>query len=357
MQTWGPGIGPLGYSETVHEPSTWQEKMSKRSAGFDKRHWVRPLQRTENLDISARIYQRHLSKILRLTFWPTIYIALGIALIGYIGNTFLVNESGVLKGEPIESIFSGGLSIIIGGLLILCGLTETYCRLVRPINQAILNYNTTNFEVPPADLFKVFKVILLACVRVFGVALSGFFIWMVACLFDRSKGQDLVQLTFGFAVFCGFFGGLASIFLLGKNGLAPVLACLEDLPIEQTFKRSNKLSSYFRGHDSSLDSFISAMFILLLVGIPLYISLDTIAKLLPIGSWLENLGLPPGIGPTLRLLFERIPIFLTLWLLIGYWVAASCVNLVNRLVRLEAYDVRLLVEDFSSSNIRSIPLR
>ena len=52
-----------------------------------------------------------------------------------------------------------------------------------------------------------------------------------------------------------------------------------------------------------------------------------------------------------------VPTFVSLWLLLPLWSTAMTVLYYDRIVRIEAYDVSLILEDIKNESRRSVLLR
>lgn len=343
---------------------TPEEAFRTRMAGNEKRATLRPLEPGETIDMGLRVYQRIAPMALRLTVLPMTLCqaALTFVFAVVLPALFTTNAPGNVGTELGELGFALGAGFLVAvplfcfGLgrsmsLVACLASDVVLRLPPdPANAERRSASSTGVAVWTVALVLFWSSLLLL--------VSGVFAFM-GMLFDRAGdgGIAAVGISAIMAVISLPIAIGAVPFVVKANALAPIVAALEDVKPRAALKRSQKLMKHYYGHGNALSVLLLTGISLLLVGSGLYGSLSLLIEKSGVGFWVESWNLLPGLGQMMRIAVESLPSFAMIWLLAPVWTTAMTVLYYDRIVRLEAYDVKVMIDDLAHADRRSVLLR
>jgi len=318
----------------------------------------------EVVDTALRLYQQSAWLILQLTAVPVVlcYAAAVFVETVVLPGLLTGQANGRMAEELSELVAVLLVGLLVAGPLFSLGLGWA-SGIVVNISRALLHGTRPNRDeaksVGASAMLAVSKALgltLLYCL--IGILISGVFM-LIGMLIDKNglAGEIGAAVSSLMAVMALVFGLVAFPVAWNARSLVPVITVIEQVPAKVAMKRSKGLMGYQRGHPSGFAVTVSICGIMLLVGLPLWYSLRGVMELMGVSRALANVDFVPGFGQMLEGMVLGVPTFVSLWLLLPLWSTAMTVLYYDRIVRLEAYDVSLILEDIKNESRRSVLLR
>ena len=341
-----------------------EESFRARLITNEKRAWLRPMTTGEVIDTALRLYQRTAWLILGLTAVPTLlcYSALVFFEVAVLPGLFTTKAPGQFSAEIAELAVVLTVCALVAGPLFCLGLAWS-TGVVVSVTQSVLHGSTPNRDSSQASgrasmvvVAKTLgKTLLISTVP---ILLAGVFL-AVGFMLENNKslGGFATVVASLAASGCVLVGTIAFPLAWNIHALVPVVCVIEKLDAKASMKRSRSLMGYHRGHPSGSSVTFSIGFLLLLVGAPLLVSLMAVLELTQVSEFLRRGSVPLAVGQMLDGLIRGVPWYLTLWLLLPLWSCAMTVLYYDRIVRYEAYDVSMMLEDIKNEGRRSVLLR
>lgn len=318
----------------------------------------------ELIDTSLRIYQRTAWTILKLTSVPMLLCYAGIVFLQSVVVPGLLStqSKGPVANEMSELVAVLSVGLFIAGPLFCLGLgwaTGVIVSVTRSLLHGVTLDVDAAQEAGKRAIVSVGRaLILVICTGLIGIGIAGVFL-LLGMNLEKQKG--LGELGALAAAMVGItalaFGLIALPFAWNSRALVPVVTVIESLGPKEAVRRSKRLMSYVRGQTSATSLTVSVAAILGLVGLPLWFSLAGVIEMTHAGEWLASAETLRGLGQMFEGLIDGIPAYVSLWLLLPLWSIAMTVLYYDRIVRIEAYDVKLILEDTQRETHRSVLLR
>lgn len=341
-----------------------EESFQSRLAVNEKRAWLRPLGTGETIDTALRLYQRSAWMVLRLTAIPMVVCLAAVVFFQsvVVPGLTTTRNAGSVGGEVTEIMVAIAIGVFVAGPLFCLGLGRATGTVVSLTTDLIhgrkIEIDSARAAASKSTGAVAASLALALATSLIGITIAGL-IALFGMLLERQDSSG--SLWSGVS---GLFAGLAAVvgfitFPLAMNSrsLAPVVAVVEGKSGRQAVQRSRRLMKSFRGHTMADGVTVSVALILLLFGIPLYFSLQGIVEATGLKGLLSHWSPVPGVGQLLAGVADGMPVYLTMWLLLPLWPTAMTVLYYDRIVRFEAYDVQVMLEDIKNADRRSVLLR
>lgn len=333
-------------------------------AGYEKRAILKPMDAGEAIDLGLRIYQKIAPLALKSTLVPMAIcqaaLTFGIDVVA--PEVFLTRHGGDLKGELGEIVFALAVVLVVAAPLFCFGMARAMSSVASLASDVVLGKRPDPELADERSRRSAGVATLVVGSVLFWSSLmflvSGAFavVGLILDLKDPTSSLT-VGLTTGIAVLILPVAFGAIPFILRANALAPVVSAIEGGSAKSALKRSRSLMRTHVGQGNTTTMLILNAMILAIVGSGLWSSLDFILEKSGLALIVSQWNVLPGSGQILQLALNSLPMFLTLWLLAPIWTTAATVLYYDRIVRLEAYDVKVMVDDLSHANRRSVLLR
>jgi hypothetical protein len=324
----------------------------ERSARLNRRARLRVMTSGEVIDHAIRIYQQLGWTFLKVSVVPTLFIVAAFAFISdyVLPSFFSTRDAGSLPTQFGEVVFAMGLAILVGGPLMIIGVSAT----TAIVTQLVSDYMLGN--VPSADaairaakrtigtLIRVhFWEFLLACS---GIVLA-FGLSILSSILDQSTSQEnAIAGLVALLAFGGFgFGGIVFLLVISRHALTAPIAVLEGLGPRAAAKRSVELMKGYGPITSGYGHVWTLYVVLFLVSLLVSLGLGGILAMVGFQDrfalLLDNLP----YGGLLTKVVEMIPLFLWVWTMVPVWATTIAIIYYERRIRLEGYDIEALAAD------------
>ena len=324
----------------------------ERSARLDRRARLRTMSTSEVIDTAVRVYQQLGWTFLKASVLPALLIVVAVAFVlDFVAPSLLTTkDASSLSTQYGEVVFALGLAILVGGPLVIIGVSATTTMVTNLVSDYMLG------NVPSIDgAIRAAKRTVTTLIRVhfweFLLACSGiivaFGLSILSSTLDTVTGQEnvLAGLVALLALLGFCAGGAIFLVVVSRHALAAPVAVIEGLGPRAAGTRSVELmrgrgpivSGY--GHVWSL--YIVLFFLSLLIAAGLSGFLGLIGFESRVASALDNLPYGGVFAKALGL----IPVFLWVWTLVPVWATTVAIIYYERRIRLEGYDIEALAAD------------
>ena len=324
----------------------------ERAARLNRRARLRTMSTSEIIDTAIRVYQQLGWTFLKSSILPTLLIVVAIAFVlDFVAPSLLTTkDASSLATQYGEVAFAVGLAVLVGGPLVIIGVSATTAIVTNLVSDYMLG-NVPSVEGATkaakrsiGTLIRVhFWEFLLACSGI----LAAFGLSILSSTLDILTGKENIAAGLvALLALLGFFaGGLIFLVVVSRHALSAPSAVLEGLGPRAASKRSVELmrgrgpivSGY--GHVWSL--YIVLFFLSLLVGAGLMGFLSLIGFETRVASALDNLPYGGLVAKAVGL----VPLFLWVWTLVPIWATTIAIIYYERRIRLEGYDIEALAAD------------
>ncbi len=321
----------------------YQERLN----AVDRRRWLYPMTSAELLEAAARIYQVCAQNVLPRTFL--------LAVVAYFGISFLFAFVipalfGVNAGAGIASDTSRALVALVIGFFVaipaaMVGLAGSFVVAMQAAEPVVMGEAE---PLRPADSISPLRITWLLT----GVAALSFapillcVILITAGAWLETAGISALAIVLALAGWFLAFGAIPfAVVVYARLSLAPCIAVRERLRGLAAIRRSWQLSKT-RGRIGGITEpifYVLLIFLFLAGGIFGIVSLAihflTIQPV--IDGWLNGMIW----GQFGRAALSVLPGFFVIWLLTPFLAIATTLLYFDRLIRLEAFDIRVLARD------------
>jgi hypothetical protein len=337
--------------------------MLARLEATEGRAWLRPHSTGEAVDSALRLYQRSAWPLLSWTLLPMslCFASLVFMAVVVVPSLFMTRTPGQVGGEVTEVVTALGVGVLVALPLFCLGIGTAMGTVVRAAADLLHGLPLDERRAKSAgraSLGAVAGGLAIAVPQSLLFVLLAGLLLLLGMLADRIGGGwvgatvanvlAVLSLAAGFAIFP---------FALATRALTPAVAVIEGAPAMKAIARSRALMRQARHQGSPGSVCLTVAVLILFVGGMLWGTLQTLVGLSGVESRLENLPGFPGVGPMLAGAVGMLPAFVVLWLMSPLWSVAMTVLYYDRVVRLEAYDVRLMVEEIANADRRAVLLR
>jgi hypothetical protein len=315
---------------------------------------------SEMLDAAFWIYQRSAGQILVATALPVslFWAAAAYATEIVFPSLAVTRTDGGTLDQISEAVTSVSLGLLVAVPLAALGLGYSMARTIEIVVPKIRG---DRIAAPPLPLWTAAGV--AARVSVVQLLYTGGFLLLCGALAAAGAalqfitGQDLWSFFTGVVVvFALTFGWVSIPVGYHVTALAVPAALIEGLKPRQAVRRSSRLLRSAAGQTPS--SFVTFPVALLLtfLGSVVIASLSAVFAAGDLGTVARQAGGPTLFGPILEAALLSLPAYVAVWLLAPVWAILTTLLYFDRIVRLEAYDIRMLLEDIRASRKRTVLL-
>lgn len=306
----------------------------------------------EVIDHAIRVYQQLGWTFLKVSVVPTLFVVAAFAFISdyVLPSFFTTKDASSLSTQYGEVVFAIGLALLVGGPLMIIGVSAT----TAIVTQLVSDYMLGN--VPSADaairaakrtmgtLLRVhFWEFLLACSGI----IVAFGLSILSSMLDQTTSQENVVAGLVAILAIGGFGlgGIIFLLVVSRHALTAPIAVLEGLGPRAAAKRSVELMKGYgpimSGYGHVWTLYIVLFFVSLLVSLGLGGLLGLLGFHERFALLLDNLP----YGGLLTKVVEMVPMFLWVWTMVPVWATTIAIIYYERRIRLEGYDIEALAAD------------
>jgi len=324
----------------------------ERSARLNRRARLRTMTSGEVVDHAVRVYQQLGWTFLKASLMPTLLIVAAIAFVldFVMPMLFTTKDASSMSVQYTEVVFAIGLTILVGGPLLIIGVSATTAIVTQLVSDYMLgNVPSIDGAIRAAKrtlgtLIRVhFFEFILACSGI----LAGFGLSILASMLDQSTNQDNVVagLVALLAIFGFIIGGFIFLIVISRHALAAPVAVLEGLKPREASRRSVEL---MRGSGNIISGYSH---IWILYGVLFLVSILVGSGL---SGFMEVIGVYDRLAPVFDNIpyggvilkgLELVPLFLWVWTLVPVWATTVAIIYYERRIRLEGYDIEALAAD------------
>lgn len=321
---------------------------------------LRPMRLSEMLDAAFWIYQRSAGKILVATAVP---VSLFWAAAAYMAQivlpslAFTRTDGGTLD-QLSEAVVSVSLGLLVAVPLAALGLGYSTARTIEIVAPKIRGDRVAAPPIPPWTAAG-----LAARVSIIQLLYAGGFLLLCGALSAAGAalqfitGQDVWSILTGSVVVIAVTVGWIAIPIgYHVTALAVPAALIEGLKPRQAVRRSSRLLRSSIGQTPSSFVTLTVALLLAFLAAVLVSVLSGILAAGDLGTVVRQVGGPTLFGPILESALLSLPAYVAVWLLAPVWAILTTLLYFDRIVRLEAYDIRLLLEDVHDSRKRTVLL-
>jgi hypothetical protein len=314
----------------------------------------------ELVDTAFWIYQRSATKLLSATAAP---VSLFWASAAYVSEVmapslFVTRTSGGTLDQVAEAVTAVSTGLFVAVPLAAVGLGYSMAHTVETVAPIVRG---DAVAAPPRSPWKVAviaaKVATLQLLATTGFLLACGSLAVLGAVLETVTKNPAWSFLTAIAVFAGVaFGWLSVPIGCHATALAVPVALIEGLSPRKAVTRSAVLLRSVHGHYPSSFATLTVALLLALLGTLILGSLSVFFQALDLGTLLRQAGGPTFMGPIFESALGSLPLFLAAWLLTPVWAVATTLLYFDRVVRLEAYDIRLLLEDVREPRKRTVLL-
>ncbi len=307
---------------------------------------------SEIIDTAIRIYQQLGWSFLKATVVPALLIVSAFAfIIDYIlPSFFTTKDAASLSTQFGEVAFAVGLAIVVGGPLVIIGVSTTTAIVAQLVSDFMLG------NVPSIDAaVRAARRTALNLIRVhfweFVLACSGiivaFGLSILSSTLDQTTGREnIVAGLVALLAVLGFSSsGIIFLVVVSRHALAAPISVLEGLRPREASRRSVALMKRAghipSGYGNVWSLYLVMFFLTLLIGAGLSGFLSLIGFNDRFATMFDNLPL----GGFLLKAIGLLPVFLWVWTIVPVWAATITIIYYERRIRLEGYDIEALAAD------------
>lgn len=324
----------------------------ERNARLNRRARLRTMSSSEVIDTAIRIYQQLGWSFLKATVVPALFIVAAFAfIIDYVlPSFFTTTDSSNLATQFGEVATAVGLAIVVGGPLIIIGVSTTTAVVAQLVSDYMLgNVPSISAAVKAArrtaiTLVRVhFWEFIIACSGIIG----AFALSILASTLDQTTGREnVVAGLVALLAMLGFSsGGIIFLLVVSRHALSAPIAVLEGLKPRAASKRSvalmKKSGPIASGYGNVWALYTVMFFLTLLVGVGLTSILGMIGFQDRFAAMFDNFPLAGLLVKAIGL----VPVFLWVWTIVPVWATTITIIYYERRIRLEGYDIEALAAD------------
>lgn len=328
--------------------------LNQRSARFQRRGRLRPMESNEILDAAVGAYQNLGGIILRYTAIPTLFCLASVIFV----IAYLLPELGVTSDAANVTVQVGeAVGVMAIGLFVAAPLF----MLGVSYSSAFICGLVSDFMVGnPADPAYHAKRARELMPRLFGLtvwevltALSGLvasaLLFMASALLDKqdptSGSAPLVSLL---AILAVIFGGIAFPFVLLRQALAIPAVVIENLRARAAARRSVELMNSRLYHPSGYNAALGMFALISVVGLFVFSGIWGCLQVVDLPGMLRQIFSGAAAHDFVLQALNSLPWFLTIWILVPIWCTNATILYYERRTRLEGFDIEALAEDLKA---------
>lgn len=324
----------------------------ERSARLNRRARLRVMTSGEVIDHAIRVYQQLGWTFLKASVIPTLFVVAAFAFIkDYVLPSLLHTENAAsLSTQWGEVVFAIGLAVLVGGPLMIIGISAT----TAIVTQLVSDYMLGN--VPSAEAaIRAAKRTLTTLIRVhfweFLLACSGiilgFGLSILSSMLDQVTSNEnvIAGLIAVLAIGSFMLGGIIFLVVVSRHALTAPVAVLEGLKPRAAAKRSVELMKGYGPIMSGYGHIWTLYVVLFLVSLLVSIGLGGMLALVGFEERSAVLFDNVPYGGVLIKMVGLVPLFLWVWTMVPVWATTIAIIYYERRIRLEGYDIEALAAD------------
>ncbi len=309
------------------------------------------MQLAELFDLSLRVYRTLGWKILSACIVPSIFTLAGVAfLFEYVLPGFFTTNQGTKEsGQVIEAIMNLGLGVFVAGPLMLIGiaLATTY---IAPLVSDFMHGAPPNYKAAQEAQRKTALRMLWLSIKeslfaTSGVVVGALFLFLSWIATYMTASDNVIAGVVAVLGVCAIIAGsLMVLFVISIHAIIAPISAIENVPWRKAGRRSKDLMKSRPYQGSGYEAIWSLYSLLLFIIIILFGGTAAIGGLVGITNWAGALNLRE-LRPVVEGVFDLVPYFLCIWVIIPVWAVSTTIIYFERRVRLEGYDIEALAAD------------
>lgn len=323
---------------------------------------VRQMDSSEIMDTATRLLQSLASKLFLGSALPMMLCFVGLLFIFQflIPMLFTTSDSSNMQVQVIEIAVVLGCTVLLALPMLAIGCGYCMALSAKMSSDFILGHEPSLKEakaVASQSLVKMIGLSGLFTIRVFGVAVVGISVIILASLLKTAGGGALLaDVVIVFAWIAAVVGSLiVSPILLGKYSLAPVIMAIERLSAKESLYRSRYLLQSHQQVSSGTNGIVSAYFSFAFLGLLIWGGLMMAYHAYGLAIIVDEIALRSFWGVFVNGICDALPSYLALLLLVPFWTTIMTTVYVDRRVRVEALDIKILANDVLQTRLQRGP--
>lgn len=324
----------------------------ERAARLNRRARLKTMSSGEAIDIAVRIYQQLGWTFLKSTILPALFVVAALAFVKdyVLPSFFSTKDAASLTTQYGEVAFAIGLAILVGGPLVIIGVSMTTAIVTQLVSDYMLG-NVPSLDgatraavrTLPTLIAVHFWEFLLACSGI----LAAFALSILSSTLDKTTGQE--NITAGIVALSAMMGfaagGLIFLVVVSRHALAAPVAVLEGLKPRAAAKRSVELLRGSGPIVSGYGHIWSLYIVLFFVSFLMAAGLSGFLSLIGFESFTASLFDDLPYGGLLIKAVGLIPLMIWVWTMVPIWATSVAIVYYDRRIRLEGYDIEALAAD------------
>ena len=326
------------------DPLTLYEE---RLNAVDRRRWLHPMSASEIIESSARIYQLCARRILPDSFLYSVVAYFGLS---FFAAFVLPTLFGINAGEGLRSDATRALlALVIGfGVAIpagMFGISGGFAVAMEQAEPIVLGEKNRQSASAPSHPLRM--TVLLTAITFISLSPVLFCAFLVGIgAWQETIGNENLAVLLGLSGWLLAFVAVPSTAVVfSRLALAPCAMLREKLGIGGAIRRSWLLTRGVKRIGGTTEAtFYVLLIFLVLVGAIFAIVLTAVQMLRiqpPVDQFLNG----AVWGQFGQAALSALPGFFVIWLLTPFLAIAATLMYFDRLIRLEAFDIRVLARD------------
>lgn len=328
-----------------------KDVFARRLRSFDRRQLLRPMRSGEIFDLSIRIYRQHARELLPAAFVPILLSTAGILFFQTLAMPllFLTRQEG-LAGQIGEVAFALATGVLVAAPLFVLGLGMANGPAIRVAARAMRGDDVTvhkEIEAGRARAWLIAVTLFKACLQAFWILAAAIVLVSFSAVISAWGLQETpLYLMAAAAGVLGLAVALFSVpYFAHRLSLAPVVAALEGLPAKESLARSRDLLTGTQRHGNGLGTNLVLWLVLVAAFFIITGGVSLVFGVLQVEAFVNGLLWLGWLRAVLAMAVSVAPGLLAIWLLAPLYGIVCTVHYFDRVIRLEAYDIRVLAED------------
>ncbi len=301
------------------------------------------------MDASIQVYQTLGLRILSLTASPSILSLLGLTFITefIVPSFFLTSNAGSVGSQILEATLIVLVGLLAAVPILLLGTAYSTGITISLVSEFLLGEipsDSNAIDAGRKTLLSMFKLIILQSLILLVPIFASVGFWMLSASTAKPGSAD-VDTSAGFAVL-GILIALACFIMvpivLARFSICPQIIMFENLKPLQSFKRSGEL---LRGAQYIVSGYSTLISIVFLIGFLFILVLPGAIigfELFDLDGRFNELIAVPTLGSIIAKIFQYLPNFLTVWILVPMWTTVTTILYYDRRARYDGLDIEMV---------------